>query len=287
MCQDLKKLYWWPNMKLNIVTYVSKSLTCAKVKVEYQKPSRLLVQPEIPQSKWENITMNFVTKGRLNEEVDKIIFERSGVETWSASFDHLQSRRQIRFTLLEVASESFRVHNKFHVSNLKKCLSDETLAISLDEFQIDDKLHFIEEPVEIMNYEVKRRKQSRIPIVKVRWNSRRGPEFTWEREDQIQKKYPYFFANSATVAGEILSHVSDSEGIHIDPAKIKSVKDWASPKTSTEIHQFLGLVGYYRRFIKGFSNIARPMTKLNQKSVKFDWEEKAEAAFQLLKQKIT
>nr|GFA99193.1 putative reverse transcriptase domain-containing protein [Tanacetum cinerariifolium] len=237
MCQDLKKLYWWPNMKLNIVTYVSKSLTCAKVKVEYQKPSRLLVQPEIPQSKWENITMNFVTKGRLNEEVDKIIFERSGVETWSASFDHLQSRRQIRFTLLEVASESFRVHNKFHVSNLKKCLSDETLAISLDEFQIDDKLHFIEEPVEIMNYEVKRRKQSRIPIVKVRWNSRRGPEFTWEREDQIQKKYPYFFANSATVAG--------------------------------------------------FSNIARPMTKLNQKSVKFDWEEKAEAAFQLLKQKIT
>ncbi|GKD89346.1 putative reverse transcriptase domain-containing protein [Tanacetum coccineum] len=70
----------------------------------------------------------------------------------------------------------------------------------------------------------------------------------------------------------------DSEGIHVDPAKIESIKDWASPKTPIEIHQFLGLAGYYRRFIKGFSNIARPTTKLTQKSVKFDWGEKAEAA---------
>ncbi|GKA50235.1 putative reverse transcriptase domain-containing protein [Tanacetum coccineum] len=77
-----------------------------------------------------------------------------------------------------------------------------------------------------------------------------------------------------------------SEGIHVDPAKIESIKDWASPKTPTEIRQFLGLAGYYRRFIEGFSKIARPMTKLTQKSVKFDWGEKAEAAFQLLKQKL-
>ncbi|GKC34753.1 putative reverse transcriptase domain-containing protein [Tanacetum coccineum] len=62
MYQDLKKLYWWPNMKAEITTYVSKCLTCAKVKAEYQKPSRLLVQLEIPQWKWENITMDFVTK---------------------------------------------------------------------------------------------------------------------------------------------------------------------------------------------------------------------------------
>nr|GEV48036.1 reverse transcriptase domain-containing protein [Tanacetum cinerariifolium] len=62
MYQDLKKLYWWPNMKAEIVTYVSKCLTCAKVKIEYQKPSGLLVQPEIPQWKWENITMDLVTK---------------------------------------------------------------------------------------------------------------------------------------------------------------------------------------------------------------------------------
>ncbi|GJU98917.1 putative reverse transcriptase domain-containing protein [Tanacetum coccineum] len=76
------------------------------------------------------------------------------------------------------------------------------------------------------------------------------------------------------------------EGIHVDPVKIEAIKDWASPKTPTEIRQFLGLASYYRRFIEGFSKIARPMTKLTQKSVKFDWGEKAEAAFQLLKQKL-
>nr|GFC96477.1 putative reverse transcriptase domain-containing protein [Tanacetum cinerariifolium] len=87
----------------------------------------------------------------------------------------------------------------FHVSKLKKCMADEPLAIPLDEIQVDDKLNFIEEPVEIINREVKRLKQSRIPIVKVCWNSRRGPEFTWEREDQMQKKYPHHFPNSAPV----------------------------------------------------------------------------------------
>ncbi|GKD23937.1 retrotransposon protein, putative, ty3-gypsy subclass, partial [Tanacetum coccineum] len=85
---------------------------------------------------------------------------------------------------------------------------------------------------------------------------------------------------------QFLGHVIDSEGIHVDPAKIESDKDWASPKTPTKIHQFLGLAGYYRRFIKGFSKIARPMTKLTQKIVKFDWGEKEEAAFQLLKHKL-
>ncbi|GJT71844.1 putative reverse transcriptase domain-containing protein [Tanacetum coccineum] len=101
---------------------------------------------------------------------------------------------------LKLPEQLSRVHRTFHVSNLKKCISDETLAIPLDEIQIDDKLHFIEEPVEIMDREVKHLKQSRIPIVKVRWNSRTGPEFTWEREDQMQKKYPHLFANSAPVA---------------------------------------------------------------------------------------
>ncbi|GJZ34709.1 putative reverse transcriptase domain-containing protein [Tanacetum coccineum] len=85
---------------------------------------------------------------------------------------------------------------------------------------------------------------------------------------------------------QFLGHVINSEGVHVDPSKIKSIKDWASPKTLTEIGQFLGLVGYYRRFIEGFSKIAKPMTKLTQKNMKFDWSEKAEAAFQLLKQKL-
>ncbi|GJU99821.1 putative reverse transcriptase domain-containing protein [Tanacetum coccineum] len=83
-----------------------------------------------------------------------------------------------------------------------------------------------------------------------------------------------------------LGHVIDSKGIHVDPAKIESIKDWASPKSPTEIRQFLGLAGYYRRFIEGFSKIAKSMTKLTQKNVKFDWGEKEEAAFQLIKQKL-
>ncbi|GKD77208.1 putative reverse transcriptase domain-containing protein [Tanacetum coccineum] len=95
---------------------------------------------------------------------------------------------------LELPEQLSRVHSTFHVSNLKKCLSDETLVIPLDEIQIDDKLHFFKEPVEIMDREVKRLKQSHIPIVKVRWNSRRGPEFTWEFEDQFRKIYQHLFS---------------------------------------------------------------------------------------------
>nr|GEU54647.1 putative reverse transcriptase domain-containing protein [Tanacetum cinerariifolium] len=91
-----------------------------------------------------------------------------------------------------------RVHNTFHVSNLKKCHADEPLAVPLDGLHFDDKLHFVEELVEIVYREVKRLKQSRISLVKVRWNSKRGPEFTWEREDQFQKKYPHLFAKTAS-----------------------------------------------------------------------------------------
>ncbi|GKB94350.1 putative reverse transcriptase domain-containing protein [Tanacetum coccineum] len=96
---------------------------------------------------------------------------------------------------LEIPEQLSRVHSTFHVSNLKKCLVDEPLTILLDEIQIDDKLNFIEEPVEIMDREVKWLKQSRIPIMKVRWNSRRWPEFTWERKDQMKKKYPHLFVS--------------------------------------------------------------------------------------------
>ncbi|GKC64678.1 putative reverse transcriptase domain-containing protein [Tanacetum coccineum] len=98
---------------------------------------------------------------------------------------------------LELPQQLSRVHSTFHVSYPKKCLSDEPLSILLDEIHIDDKLYFVKEPVEIMYREVKRLKQSRIPIIKVRWNSRRGPEFTWEREDQFQKKYLHLFTKTA------------------------------------------------------------------------------------------
>nr|GEZ71409.1 putative reverse transcriptase domain, ribonuclease H-like domain, aspartic peptidase domain protein [Tanacetum cinerariifolium] len=93
----------------------------------------------------------------------------------------------------ELPRELQGIHNTFHVSNLKKCLSDENLIIPFDEVRIDEKLYFIEEPVEIIDREEKQLKKSRIPIVKVRWNSRRGPEYTWEREDQMWKKYPHLF----------------------------------------------------------------------------------------------
>ncbi|GKA33275.1 putative reverse transcriptase domain-containing protein [Tanacetum coccineum] len=96
---------------------------------------------------------------------------------------------------IELLEELINIHNTFHVSNLKKCLSDESLVIPMKELRLDDKLNFVEEPVEIMDREVKQLRQSRIPIVKIRWNSKRGPEFTWEREDEIRVKYPHLFSN--------------------------------------------------------------------------------------------
>ncbi|GJW35544.1 putative reverse transcriptase domain-containing protein [Tanacetum coccineum] len=98
---------------------------------------------------------------------------------------------------LELPQELSRVHNTFHVSNLKRCYSDDPLTVPLDGLHVDDKLQFVEEPVEIMDREVKQLRHSRVPIVKVRWNSKRGPEFTWEREDQFKKKYPHLFTKTA------------------------------------------------------------------------------------------
>ncbi|GJT46887.1 putative reverse transcriptase domain-containing protein [Tanacetum coccineum] len=266
MYQDLKKLYWWPNMKAEIATYVSKCMTCAKVKAEYQKPSGLLVQPVIPIWKWENITIDFVTKLPKTTSGQDTICEFSYNNSYhtsikAAPFEALYGRKcrspicwaevgdaqltsleivcettkniiQIKHPLqasrdrqrsyadkrrkplefqvgdkilakvgtvayrLELPEKLSRVHSTFHVSNLKKCLFDEPHLYSLTKSTSDDNAthRFIEEPVEIMDREVKRLKQSRIPIVKVRWNSIIGPDYTWEREDQMQKKYPHIFA---------------------------------------------------------------------------------------------
>ncbi|GKA69898.1 hypothetical protein Tco_0775962 [Tanacetum coccineum] len=96
---------------------------------------------------------------------------------------------------LEFPEELSNIHSTFYVSNLKKCLSDESLVIPMNELRLNDKLNFVEELVAIMDREVKQLKQSRIPIVKVRWNSKRGPKFMWERKDQIRTKYPHLFSN--------------------------------------------------------------------------------------------
>nr|GEW22219.1 hypothetical protein [Tanacetum cinerariifolium] len=164
MYQDMKKLYWWPNMKANIATYVSKCLTCAKVKAEHQRPSGLLVQPAIPEWKWDNIMMDFITKIPKSSQGFDIIWGyaqgltlEGGCTIW-----------------LELPHELSRVHHTFHVSNLKKCYADEPLAMSLEGIH-----------------------RSWIPLVKVRWNSRRGPEFIWEREDSFKQKYPQLFINRA------------------------------------------------------------------------------------------
>ncbi|GJT31656.1 putative reverse transcriptase domain-containing protein [Tanacetum coccineum] len=101
---------------------------------------------------------------------------------------------------LELPEELSNVHSTFYVSNIKKCLSEESHVIPVKELRLDDKLNFVEELVEIMDREVKQLRQIRIPIVKVRCNSKRGPEFTWEREDQIRAKYPHLFPNITPIS---------------------------------------------------------------------------------------
>ncbi|GJY36182.1 putative reverse transcriptase domain-containing protein, partial [Tanacetum coccineum] len=102
---------------------------------------------------------------------------------------------------LDLLEELNDVHDTFHVLNLKKCLADPTLKVPLDEIQVDAKLNFVEEPVEILDREFKKLKRSRIAIVKVRWNSKRGLEFTWEREDQMKLKYPHLFRDEGERVG--------------------------------------------------------------------------------------
>nr|GFB47923.1 putative reverse transcriptase domain-containing protein [Tanacetum cinerariifolium] len=167
MYQDLRKLYWWPNMKADITTYVSQCLTCTKRQFVHIKVLGLS-----PKGPGDSIGLKY----RLPP--------RNGY-----------AKRKNYPNIKMHASDKLRgIHDTFHVSNLKRCFVNDDVVIPLDEVQLDDKLHFVEEPIEIMNREVKRLKQSQIPIVKVRWNSRRGPKFTWEREDFFRSKYPHLFA---------------------------------------------------------------------------------------------
>nr|GEV27745.1 putative reverse transcriptase domain-containing protein [Tanacetum cinerariifolium] len=202
-----------------ITTYVSKCLTCLKMRGDYQKPSGLLVQPEIPHWKWENIAMGFITRLPKTTSSHDTIWTMLKVSPWKGvirfgkrgrlnphyigPFKIIARVGTVAYRL-ELTEQLSRVHSTFHVSKLKKYMAEEPIAIPLDEIQVDDKLNFMEEPVENMDREVKLLKQSHISIVKVCWNSRRGPEFTWEREDQMQQKYPHLFTNSAP-ASEVVS----------------------------------------------------------------------------------
>ncbi|GJW53602.1 hypothetical protein Tco_0097687 [Tanacetum coccineum] len=97
---------------------------------------------------------------------------------------------------LRLPKELSEVHDTFNVLNLKKCLADANLHVPLDEIKIDKTLHFVVKPVEIMDRKIKTLKRSKIPIVKVRWNSKRGPEFTWERGDHMKARYPQLFVDN-------------------------------------------------------------------------------------------
>ncbi|XP_076937584.1 uncharacterized protein LOC143605310 [Bidens hawaiensis] len=97
---------------------------------------------------------------------------------------------------LDLPEKLYGVHNVFHVTNLKKCLAHETLVVPLEKIEINKQLDAIEERVEIFDREAKTHRHRKIPIVRIRWNSKRGPEFTWEREDQMRKKYPQLFKPS-------------------------------------------------------------------------------------------
>ncbi|GJU55688.1 putative reverse transcriptase domain-containing protein [Tanacetum coccineum] len=131
---------------------------------------------------------------------------------------------------LELPEELSRVHNTFHVSNLKKCYADEPLAVPLDGLHFDDKLQFVEEPVEIVDREVKRLKRSRIPLIKVRWNSKRGPEFTWEREDQFKKKYPHLFTKIAPSSSAASTQVVMSADSAVTYTSVHSeARSWSIP----------------------------------------------------------
>nr|GFA93612.1 putative reverse transcriptase domain-containing protein [Tanacetum cinerariifolium] len=149
MYQAMKKLYWWPNMKADIATYVSKCLTCAKRKsMEFQVGDRVILKV----SPWKRV-VRFSKQGKLNPK-------------YFRPFKILEKVGSIAYKL-ELPQELRRVHNTFHVSNLKKCYVDKPLVVPLEGLYFNDKLHFVEEPVEMMDREVKRLKQSRIPIVKV------------------------------------------------------------------------------------------------------------------------
>ncbi|GKA39138.1 hypothetical protein Tco_0731689, partial [Tanacetum coccineum] len=122
---------------------------------------------------------------------DVIRFRKKGnlVPRYVGPFKILERVGPVAYRL-RLPEEFSSVHDTFHESNWKKCLPDANLHVPLDKIKVDKTLHFVEEPVEIIDREVKSLKRSKILIVKVRWNSKRGPEFTWECEDHMKAKYP-------------------------------------------------------------------------------------------------
>ncbi|GJZ47869.1 putative reverse transcriptase domain-containing protein [Tanacetum coccineum] len=168
---------------------------------------------------------------------------------------------------LELLEELSRVHDTFHVSNLKKCYADEPLAVPLDGLHLDDKLQFVEEPVEIMDREVKQLRHSRVPIVKVRWNSKRGPEFTWEREDQFKKKYPHLFTKTAPSSSTASKNCVRKFLRALHPkwrAKVMEIKE-SKDLASLSLDELIGNLKVHEMIIKKDSEIVK--AKVERKSL--------------------
>ncbi|GKE05937.1 putative reverse transcriptase domain-containing protein, partial [Tanacetum coccineum] len=223
MYHDFRDMYWWLGMKKDIATYMLqkalgtrldmsrtyypqingqsehtiqtledmlRALNAARdLQKSYadnrQKPLEFSVGDHVllKVSPWKGV-VRFGKKGKLAPRYVRPfeIVERIGLVAFQ----------------LRLPQELSSVYDTFHVLNLKKCLADANLHVPLEEIKVYKSLRFIEIPVEIMNREVKRLKRSRIPIVKVRWNSKQGLEFTWEREEHMKAKYPHLFSNQAT-----------------------------------------------------------------------------------------
>nr|GEX87200.1 hypothetical protein [Tanacetum cinerariifolium] len=136
------------------------------------------------------------TRYSMHLGADKMYHDLRDMYWWTGPFEILERIRPVSYRL-SFPEELNSVHDTFHVSNLKKCLTDVNLHVPLEDIKIDKTFHFVEEPVEIMDHEVKNLKCSKIPIFKVRWNSKRGPVFTWEREDHMRPRCPRLFVDCA------------------------------------------------------------------------------------------
>nr|GEV13946.1 hypothetical protein [Tanacetum cinerariifolium] len=167
--------------------------TMIMVKAEHQRPSSLLQRPEIPEWKLDKITMDFITKLPRSSSGYDSTSKGKLAPRYVGPFEILERNGPVAYHL-RLPQELSNIHDTLYVSNLKKCLAVANMHVPLEEIRVDKNLRFVENLEEIMDREVKKLKQSRIPIVKVRWNSKPGLEFTWERKDFMKAKYTNLFA---------------------------------------------------------------------------------------------
>ncbi|XP_076933896.1 uncharacterized protein LOC143599961 [Bidens hawaiensis] len=216
MYADLRSVFWWPGMKKDIALYVAKCLTCSKVKAKLHRPyafTLALVWQLLKFFMAANVVLLFVgvKLENLKLMVRSYFKKRLTALLKSAKIYSLLVivKRVMRISIgnllslmlvivfyskLDLPSELSNIHRVFHVSNLKKCFAEGNFQLPLDEVRIEETMHFVERPVEIMDHKDKVTKLSSLPLVKVRWESKQGADFTWEREDQIKEKYPHLFA---------------------------------------------------------------------------------------------